>query len=462
MENEKQKEFILNENLWKVIFDLAWPAIIAMILLGANNVLDGIFVGHFAEDGSLAGISVAMPPIITIIGLGILVGSGAGTLLSIAIGAEDIKVQKKILGNVNFLVLILSVIVMSLGFLFSEQTLFLMGGRDKALIYGGEYYRTLLWGTPIWIYAIALNNLIRSEGKMKTAAAIMGISLIVNGCANYILMVVFNFGVKGAAAGTNIGMAVQAVIGAVYFAKKNTDYPASAFTIRIEGEIISKIISMGLAGFIMQFMGTVQMLLVLNVLNHYGSQEDIAFYGIVTRIFSFLLQPLGGFMFALSPIIGINFGADKIERLISAFKKFVFAALVLIAPFWILMLIFPQAAISLMMKTPGISTQNISYFRIYMALLPVMPLVFFALAFFPAVNKGKISAILGILQQIIFYLPVMLILPIFAGVSGIYYGTLLIEIVSVIPIFILLLREFRLLRAGVTKWQKNEEKPINK
>lgn len=126
------------------------------------------------------------------------------------------------------------------------------------------------------------------------------------------------------------------------------------------------------------------------------------------------------------------------------------------------MLTFPQAAISLMMKTTGISTQNISYFRIYMALLPVIPLVFFALAFFPAVNKGKISAILGILQQIIFYLPVMLILPIFAGVSGIYYGTLLIEIVSVIPIFILLLREFRLLRAGVTKWQKNEEKPINK
>ena len=91
MENEKQKEFILNGNLWKVIFDLSWPAVIAMILLGANNVLDGIFVGHFAEEGAFAGISVALPPIITIIGLGILIGSGAGTLLSIAIGAEDFR-----------------------------------------------------------------------------------------------------------------------------------------------------------------------------------------------------------------------------------------------------------------------------------------------------------------------------------------------------------------------------------
>ena len=77
MENEKQKEFILNGNLWKVIFNLSWPAVIAMVLLAANNVLDGIFVGHFAAEGAFAGISVAMPPIITIIGLGILIGSGA-------------------------------------------------------------------------------------------------------------------------------------------------------------------------------------------------------------------------------------------------------------------------------------------------------------------------------------------------------------------------------------------------
>ena len=171
MENEKQKEFILNGNLWHVIFNLSWPAVISMILLGANSVLDGIFVGHFAEEGGLAGISITLPPVITIIGLGILVGSGAGTLLSIAIGAEDKTMQKKILGNINLLTLLLSIVVMFIGFRFSEQTLFLMGGRDTALALGGEYYRTLLWGTPVWIYAIALNNLIRSEGKMKTAAA---------------------------------------------------------------------------------------------------------------------------------------------------------------------------------------------------------------------------------------------------------------------------------------------------
>ena len=201
-------------------------------------------------------------------------------------------------------------------------------------------------------------------------------------------------------------------------------------------------------------MGTIQMLLVLNVLNHYGSQDDIAFYGIITRLFSFILQPIGGFMIALSPIIGINFGADKAERVISAFKRFLSASLVLIVPLWILMLMFPQAAISLMMEHPHLSAENIMHFRTYMVLLPVMPLVFLALGFFPAINKGKISSVLGLLQQIVFYIPVMLILPAFIGVGGVYYGTFMIEILSALPVLILLLREFRLLRTGITKWQQ--------
>ncbi|MGI5172633.1 MATE family efflux transporter [Treponema sp. OMZ 840] len=457
MENEKQKEFILKGDLWKVIFDLSWPAVIAMVLLGANNVLDGIFVGHFAEEGALAGISVALPPVIIIIGLGILIGSGAGTLLSISIGAEDKEAQKRIPGNVNFLTLAVSLIVMILGFLLSEQTLFLMGGRGEALARGNEYYRTVLAAAPVWIYSIALNNLIRSEGKMKTAAIIMGTGLVVNGFSNYVLMVIFNFGIKGAAMGTNIGMAVQALIAVLYFIKKEKAAPSSVFNIKCDRNILGKIVSMGLAGFIMQLTGTIQMFLVLNVISRYGSSGDIAFYGVVTRLFSFIIQPIGGFMFALSPVIGINFGADRPERLVSAFKRFLCIALVLIIPLWILMLAFPGAAISLMIKSPQLNFQDIIHFRIYMALLPVMPLVFLALGFFPAINKGKISSVLGILQQIVFYIPVMLILPAFIGVGGVYYGTFLIEVLSGVPVLILLVREFRLLRTGRTKWREIKE-----
>lgn len=454
MENEKQKEFILNSDLWQVIITLSWPAVLSMFLLGANTVLDGIFVGQLAEADALAGISVAMPPIITIIGLGILIGSGAGTLMSISIGAEDKKLQKSILGNVNFLTLVFSAIVMLLGLLFSRQTLFLMGGRNNALALGNDYYRIMLWSAPLWIYSLSLNNLIRSEGKMKTGAAIMAVGLLVNGCANYVLMVVCGMGIKGAALGTTIGMAVQACIAAVYFFKKNGASATVTFAVRADKAVIGKIISIGFAGFIMQLMNTIQTLLVLNVLNYYGSSRDIAFFGAVTRLFAFIIQPIAGFMFALGPVIGINFGADRSDRVIAAFKRFVLAAVVLLLPCWVLLLVFPESAAALMMKDVLLTTSDIAHFRIYMALLPVMPMVFFSLAFFPSVNKGKISSILGILQQIVFYIPVMLILPLFIGVAGVYYGTFIIEMMSAIPVLILVLREFKLLRSGVTKWRQ--------
>ena len=469
METEKQRTQILNDNLWKILIDFSWPAVIAMFLLGANNVLDGIFVGRFAEEGSLAGISIALPPVIALTGFGLLIGTGAGSLLSIAIGAEDTDIRRRLLGNTNALVLIASAAVMLLGFRFSQPLLFAMGGRGNELALGDVYYRTLLWGALPWIYAVALNTLIRAEGKMKTAAVIMAIGLAVNGLSNYVLMVLLKQGIKGAAIGTNIGMIAQALICMLYVSRSplvrqlidySTEAPDASlsrvYAIRFDNDIIGKIVQMGLSAFIMQIMMVLQSMLVLNVITRYGTAHDIAFYGVVTRLFSFVIQPLVGFMIAMPPIIGINFGAAQSERVIAAFKCFVTASFILVLPFWIFALTMPEAAAGVMMNRTLITAENSIQIRIFMALLPVMPLTFLTLSFFPAINKGLSSSIIAVMQQVVLYVPVMLLLPRFTGVRGVYYGTLFIELVTAIPILILIKREFRLLRTGVTRWVKAE------
>ena len=467
METEEQRKRILNENPWKILIDFSWPAVLAMFLLGANNVLDGIFVGHFAEPDSLAGISIALPAVIILVGFGLLIGTGAGSLLSIAIGAGDTDIRQKLLGNVNTLAVLTSLAVMLLGLAFSHQLLFAMGGRDNSLALGESYYRTLLWGAPLWIYSVALNSLIRAEGNMKTSAVIMAIGLVTNGISNYVLMVLLGQGIKGAAIGTNIGMAVQSLIGMLYMgysslARERKGYPSAekpsillwkVCAIRFDRRIVAKMIPMGLSAFIMQIMMVLQSMLVLNVITRYGTAHDTAFYGIVIRLFSFVVQPLAGFMIAMPPIIGINFGAAQSERVIRFFKCFLTAALIFVLPFWFFMLTVPKMAAGLMMNSAEISAENIIQFRVYMALLPVMPISFLALGFFPAINKGNVSSILALLQQVVLYVPIMLLLPFFSGVHGVYYGTLIIELVTGIPILILIRREFGLLRTGATKWQ---------
>ena len=117
--NEKQKQFILTSNLWKVMFQLSWPAVIAMVLYGLNAVIDAIFVGRFVGETALAGVSLAYPLTQISLGVGSLTGVGAGSALSIALGSQDRKTQERLMGNVNWISLVSTVVYMVIGLTFS-------------------------------------------------------------------------------------------------------------------------------------------------------------------------------------------------------------------------------------------------------------------------------------------------------------------------------------------------------
>ena len=210
MNNEK--EMILNENLWKVCYRLSFPAIIAMVLYGLNVIFDGIFVGRLVGEKAFAGISIVYPLTQISLGLGSLVGVGAGSYLSILLGRNDKETQKKLLGNANLISAIATVIMMAVGFVFMEPLLRLLGADGEVLTYAVSYFRITLIGSIFWIIGLAYNMIVRAEGKMKTAAIMMGVGLVVNIISNYILMAVFKMGVAGAAWGTNIGMFVYALL----------------------------------------------------------------------------------------------------------------------------------------------------------------------------------------------------------------------------------------------------------
>ena len=449
LSKEKQKRMILKDNLWRVMFDLSWPAVIAMVLFGLNSVFDAIFVGRFVGETALAGVSIAYPLSQLSMGVGSLIGVGAGSALSIALGAEDKRTQERLLGNVNYLSLISTVIFIIVGLLFSTQFIKVMGGEGEALRLGDSYFRITIIGAFFWIYGLAANMIVRSEGKMKSAALMMGFGLLVNVIANYILIVIFKMGVEGAAWGTNIAMFVYTLAGWIYFGRGFASFKTKVLTVSRDKDIIKSIFSMGIPSFIMVVMSLVQAVLIFNALSNYGSNLDIAFYGVAYRIFTFILTPVLGLMRALQPAIGINYGAKNNQRVISSFKIFALVATVLILPFWLISMFAPASVISLMMPDQVFSVSELTNFRVYMTLLPILPIIFMGMTFFPAINKGRVSAILGIVRQLGFYVPVMLILPRFIGVSGVYYGTFGIDFLMVLWTVFLVKREFKVLRTNI-------------
>ncbi|MCD7947867.1 MAG: MATE family efflux transporter [Oscillospiraceae bacterium] len=443
---ERQKHFILNENMWKVMFQLSWPAVIAMVFYGLNSLMDAFFVGRYIGDAAMAGVSMAYPLSQISTAFGSLIGVGAGSALSIALGANDRNTQRKAMGNVNMMTIVSTVAFMIFGLLLSKQLISVMGGTGEVLVQGNAYFRVTVFGSVFWIYGLAANMIIRAEGKMKTAAWMMGLGLGINILANYIFIVQLGMGVEGAAWGTNIGMFVYSILGWTYFARGKATFEAKVLSFRKDKAMIVNISRLGLASALMLIMNLVQSLVVFNALARFGTTADVAFYGVVYRLYQFLITPIFGLMRAVAPAIGINYGANQYERAIQSYKVFSVAALILTIPLWLITLIAPQSVLGLMITEQVITATQITFFRVFMAILPLMSFIYMAMTFFPAVDKGKPATIIGMARQFVFYVPVMLIVPRIFGVAGVYYGSFAIDAIIVIWTILMVNKEFRSLR----------------
>lgn len=444
MNNEK--EMILKENLWKVCYRLSLPAIIAMVLYGLNVIFDGIFVGRLVGETAFAGISIVYPLTQISLGLGSLVGVGAGSYLSILLGKNDKETQRKLIGNANLISITATIIMMLISFVFMTPLLKLLGAEGEVLVYAISYFKITLIGSIFWIIGLAYNMIVRAEGKMKTAAIMMGVGLVVNIISNYVLMAILNMGVAGAAWGTNIGMFVYALLFVIYCKRGKASFDADIFTIRMDKNIIKEIISLGMPSLIMSIMGVIQGVIILRALKAYGTELDITFYGAVFRIFNFSLTPIYGLMRALQPVAGINYGAKQYERSISSFKIFSFVALIIMLPFWLVSMFSPTLVLGSMLPNISFDAGYVLSFRIFMTIAPLLSVTMTAMTFWPSIKKAAPAMIMGLGRQLFLYIPLMIILPRMFGTQSIYVGSLAIDVfLSVIVIF-MLMKNFRELR----------------
>ncbi len=424
-----QKGFLESARLSKVMWSLSLPAIAAMVLFGLNAFMDTVYIGQLLNETALAGVALAYPLTSIMLGLGSWAGTGAGNLLSIAIGKEDTETQEKLLGNATIFILISSLLFTLPGFFAAEPFIRMMGGTGEVLEYGVEYFRIAMIGAPFWVYGLSLNFIVRGEGKMKQAAIMMSYGLGLNLVLSPLFMGVFNMGIAGAAWGTNLGMMVYCIVGYRYFKRGKASFPTKIDSLAYDKSVFSSITKLGFPGFIMSMMGLIQAIVVFNAIVRVGTENDLAFFAAANRIQLFLMTPLFGLMRALQPVVGVNYGAAKYGRVKKAYNLFTRTGFFIIFPFWVFMMIFPELSLRLVLPNMAFSGTDIFHFRIYMIMLPVLPVVFMSLTFLPAIEKPKFASLIGMARQLIFYVPVMWFLPGILGMKGIYYGATGIDLV---------------------------------
>ncbi len=159
----------------------------------------------------------------------------------------------------------------------------------------------------------------------------------------------------------------------------------------------------------------------------YGTAADITFFTAVNRFYILLNTPLWGLMRALQPVTGMNYGAKKYDRSIKAYRLFSFVGLVILLPFWFFVMLFPSEVLTIMLPDMKFLLGQLMDFRIYMSVLLALPFVFMAMVWFPAIEEAKPATLISILRQMVFYIPIMLIVPGFYGVSSIYLASAVID-----------------------------------
>ncbi len=433
-----RKTFILNGDLKKVMWETSWPAVAAIVLYGINNFLDAVFVGYLINTKALAAVGMAYPLSQIVLGFGRLAGTGAGAAISIWIGENRKDNLYRIFGSFNFLCLLFSFLCTVPAYIFAHELMAMMGAKGELRILAVEYFRVTLIGTVFWIYGLALNMLIRAEGKMKTAAGMIAVGLVVDILLKSVFISTFGMGVSGAAWATNVGMIIYSLLGILYYAKGKSSFRTNWKSVAFHPEIGKKIMQLGVPEMVLSVMGVIQSIIIFNAIARYGTESDISFFTVLNRFFLFLLTPLFGLMRGLQPVVGINFGAGNYSRTAKFLKAYIWAGVAILSPFFLIALFFPEELIRLMLPGYVVNLRQVSDFRLFFSVLPLLPVTVLALSYYPAVNDSRKASFLVFLRQLILYIPLMLILPYYFGINSIYWGSALIELtVGIVTLYLL-------------------------
>ncbi len=442
-QHDHHARLILTASPWRVTWTMGWPAVAVMLLWGLNAILDAVFIGQLIGEQALAGAVLAYPITQLTLGLSSLAGIGGGVALSIAIGRGDRDLMRCLPGTVLAIAALLALGYAVIGGLFAEPLVRAMGGRGELVDIGASYLRASALGGLGAIAGMSLNMLLRGEGKMRLAAGYMAIGLAANIVLTPLFIAGFGWGVAGAAWATNVGGLVGAALVWMRFARGQASYPVDARRIGLHPALSRRIVKLGTPAMIMSSMGLIQAIVVFNVLVRIGTESDIAFYGAAWRVLIFMLTPLFGLMRAFQPVAGINYGAGNWQRIRQSYWTFVGAGLVIIVPIWALMTLFPEQTLMLMLPEMAFSTTDLHHFRIMMLVLPLLPVTFTALALLPAIEQPGKATMVSVARQLVFYVPVMLIVPGLVGLPGIYYGATGIDLLCGLWLLVMVLAIFR-------------------
>ena len=441
------------ESIGKLLLKYSVPAIIGMMVNALYNVVDRMFIGNIPGVGPLAitGLGVTMPIMTIILAFGMLIGVGSATNISIKLGQKRKEEAESIIGNAISLSVIIGILITVIGILFSNSILKAFGASDATLVYAKAYISIILFGSVFNILGMMFNNIIRGDGNPKLSAIIMTVGCATNIVLDALFIFGFNMGIQGAAFATVISQAVTALWGISYYLRGKSNLKFRKSSLKLHKNIIKAICAIGSAPFAMQIAASMIQVLNNQALSTYGGDLSIGAMATISSIAMIFLMPSFGLVQGMQPIVGFNYGAKNYDRAKKTFIISVLASTSFFVVGALVIQIAPQVLVGMFNKDAELMNITINGLRKYTLALPMIGISIVGTNYIQSTGRAKMAMVLSLLRQVIILIPMILILPKFLGLDGVWFAQPTADAISSILTAIVIFKEFR-------SYEKTEDK----
>ena len=414
----------------KLLVEQALPAATGIFIMSIYGVVDTIFVGQYVGGLGIAAITVVMPIILLVSSIGMAIGVGGASIISRALGANNHPKACHTFSNMVLVSLVSALVMILMATIFEEELLSLFGGKGDILDPAREYLSTLLISIPFLAFAMMANNVIRAEGEPRMASMVMIVPAVINFVLDPLFIAYFDWGIQGAALATTIGYMASGLFGVWFFFSNRSALTLRTASLKPAWPLIGEIFSIGSVTLARQ--GAISLLAVVlnNALFRQGGEGAVTIYGMITRVMMMSNVPVMGLIQGFLPIAGYNYGGQNYQRVRQAIKLAIGSGTLIALGLFAVVMLIPDLLLRAFTSESSLIEQGAPALRIVFLATPTLTLQLIGSAYFQAVGKPIPALLLALTKQGFCLIPLLLILPIWFDLSGIWWSFPIADILS--------------------------------
>ena len=440
MDNKKATLELGTKPVGKLLFQYAMPAIVAMVASSLYNMVDSIFIGQGVGAMAISGLAITFPFMNLSGAIGAGIGVGASTYLSVKLGQKDYATAQKILGNSIVLKIITGILFGAICLVFLDPILRFFGATDNTIPYARDYMVIILLGNVFTHLYFGMNALLRAASKPRHAMYATIFTVVLNTALDPLFIYTFGMGIRGAALATILSQMTALCWQIWLFSNPNELIRFKRGIYRLDGTIIKNILAIGISPFSMNACACIIVIFINTALVKYGGDLAVGAYGIANRIGFLFFMVVMGINQGMQPIAGYNYGAEQYDRLMKVLNYSMVTATLIMIVGWLVGEFFPYPCARLFTTDQNLIDIAIRGIRINMLTFPLIGSQAVITNFFQSIGKAKISIFLSLSRQMIYLLPLLIVLPPIMGVDGVWAALPASDTVAFVTAWIVMYR----------------------